>query len=124
MSAALLLPQQTAVEEPPRKRFTREEVDRLSELGFFDGCRYELIDGDLIDKMGQNPPHARATQLVLTWLAGVFGTQCIRVQLPLEASPADQKRSLPEPDLAVLAQTSPNTANGTPAATNCCWQLK
>ena len=40
---------------PPRKRFSREEVDRLIDTGFFNGQRYELIDGDLIDKMDKSP---------------------------------------------------------------------
>ena len=41
--------------------------------GVFAGQRFELIDGDLIDKMGQNPPHAGAIQLLLELLTGVFG---------------------------------------------------
>jgi hypothetical protein len=49
----------------PRKHFTRKEFDRLSESGVFESGRYELIDGDLIEKMGQNPAHAFAIQLVL-----------------------------------------------------------
>lgn len=115
MSAAPLLPYKDAVEALPRKRFTREEVDRLTESGFFDGCRYELIDGDLVNKMGQNPPHARSIQLALTWLANIFGTQRIRVQLPIEASLADRERSLPEPDLALLLKDNPEFAKRHPS---------
>jgi Uma2 family endonuclease len=103
MSAAPLLPPQAGVEALPRKRFTREEFDRLIETGFFDGQRYELIDGELIDKMGQNPPHAVAIQFALVWLGTVFNLKLIRVQLSIEASTADSGRSVPEPDLAVLA---------------------
>ncbi|HLI84629.1 MAG TPA: Uma2 family endonuclease [Bryobacteraceae bacterium] len=107
MSAAPLLPHDNAIEALPRKRFTREEVDRLRESGFFEGHRYELIDGDLIDKMGQNPRHASAIQLTLIWLAGIFGLPRVRGQLPIEASSADRTRSLPEPDLAVLLEHKP-----------------
>src|SRR6516225_597759 len=95
MSAALLL---------PRKQFTREEVGRLLEAGFFAGERYELIDGDLIDKMGQNPPHAFVIGLVLKWLASFIEIGRIRVQLSMEASTEDRERSLPEPDFAVLVE--------------------
>jgi Uma2 family endonuclease len=109
MSATPLLPSFET-----RKRFTREEVDRLTETGFFEGFRYELIDGDLIDKMGQNPPHAHSIQLALRWLASIFGTDRIRVQLPMEASPADRERSLPEPDLAVVAEDKPEFAKRHP----------
>jgi hypothetical protein len=51
MSAATL--------QPPRKRFTRTEVAQMLDAGLFAGQRFELIDGDLIDKMGQNPPHSQ-----------------------------------------------------------------
>ena len=39
----------------PRVRFTREDVDKMIDAGLFAGRRLELIDGDLIEKMGQNP---------------------------------------------------------------------
>lgn len=89
---------------PARKRFTREEVDRLAETGVFAGQRYELIDGDLIDKMGQNPPHVSAIQRLLECLAMFFAVGIIRVQHPMEAAPGDRERSLPEPDVAVLRE--------------------
>jgi len=107
MSAAPLLPPQGGVEVLRRKRFTREEFDRLIQSGFFDGQRYELIDGELIDKMGQNPPRAVAIRLALAWLVSVFKPNLIQIQLPIEASPADRGRSLPEPDLAILAEDKP-----------------
>jgi Uma2 family endonuclease len=87
-----------------RKRFTRQEVDRLAGLGAFEGQRYELIDGDLIDKMGQNPPHAFSFSLLLSTLLRFLDSTLIRIQLPIEAEEGDRERSLPEPDLAVLAE--------------------
>jgi len=106
MSAALLPPFLTP-EALPRKRFTRQEVERLMESGVFDGQRWELIDGDLIDKMGQKPLHASAIRRVLIALAKIFDLSLIQVQLPIEASSEDRERSLPEPDLAVLAEVNP-----------------
>jgi len=114
MSAALLLPPQTGAEALPRKRFTREEFDRLIETGFFEGQRYELIDGDLIDKMGQNPPHALSIRRAFAWLARVFKPILVQVQLPVEASAADRRRSVPEPDLSVLAEDKPEFARRLP----------
>lgn len=90
----------------PRKRFTRAEVQQMMNVGLFAGQRYELIDGDLIDKMGQNPPHASAIRLLLELLAGIFGLKRVQVQLPVEVSTEDRERSMPEPDLAVLAADS------------------
>lgn len=103
MPATPLLHAQVPSEALPRKRFTRTEVERLLATGIFDGRRYELIDGDLVDKMGQNPPHAYAIQLALRWLASFLEAGRIRVQLPMEASGEDREHSVPEPDLAVIA---------------------
>ena len=114
MSAGLVLPSQAAAEALPRKRFTREEVDRLTKTGFFEGRRYELVDGDLIDKMGQRPAHAYGIQLMLKWLASILGIDSIRVQLPIEVSAADRERSLPEPDLAILVEAEPEYAKRHP----------
>lgn len=72
--------------------------------GLFAGQRFELIDGDLIDKMGQNPPHASAIRFLLMSLIRIFGAERILVQLPIEAAAAEQERSLPEPDLSVLVE--------------------
>ncbi len=73
----------------------------MTGLGLFAGQRYELIDGDLIDKLGQKPPHADAIQLLLELLAGVFGLRRIRVQFPLEVAAGDRRYYFPEPDLSV-----------------------
>jgi Uma2 family endonuclease len=85
---------------PPRKRFTVSEVEQMLEVGLFAGQRLELIDGDLIDKMGQNPPHSFAIRLVLGWLAQILEPGRILVQSPMQAG----EWNLPEPDLAVLAE--------------------
>src|SRR5882724_11601926 len=101
MSAANLLPFPGPLEALPRKRFTREEVDIMTRAGIFEGQRWELIDGELIDKMGQNPPHAFAIRLIHAWLVGFLGGAWVQMQLPIEASRGDRERSLPEPDIAV-----------------------
>jgi Uma2 family endonuclease len=91
-------------EGPVRKRFTRTDVERMLDAGIFEGQRFELIDGELIYKMEQKPPHSYSIQLVLDWLASFLGTRVIRVQLSIEASGDDRETSEPEPDIAVLAE--------------------
>jgi Uma2 family endonuclease len=91
---------------PPRKRFTRAEVQEMLEAGLFADQRCELIDGDLIDKMGQNPPHAVAIRRIKVVLTGIFGAEKILVQAPIEVAAAEQKWTWPEPDVAVLAAQS------------------
>jgi Uma2 family endonuclease len=79
-----------------RKVWTREEAARLSEL--FPGERLELIEGDLITKMGQKPAHAYVVALLTSLLAAAFPER-VRVQLAIDI--ADPK-SEPEPDLVLL----------------------
>jgi hypothetical protein len=107
VSAALLLPYQ-ATPDAPRKRFTRQEVDRLLDAGVFDGQRWELIDGELFDKMGQKPPHAGTIRRMVKLLTRVFGEDLVQGQLPIEAGGADRDRSLPEPAVAVLRESKPD----------------
>lgn len=98
----------------PRKKFTREEVNCMLAQGFFTGQRFELIDGELIDKMGQGPRHATAIHLLMILLAKVFGLERVRGQLPMEAGPRDRKWSQPEPDLAVLLKENIDLKNRHP----------
>src|SRR5437016_4115209 len=87
-----------------RKRFTRDVVYRMMDAGVFEGQRFELIDGELIDKTGQNPPHSLTIQLLQNWLGGCIRLQNLRVQLSMEASGDHRERSEPEPDVAVLKE--------------------
>jgi Uma2 family endonuclease len=103
----MTVPNPASVESLPRKKFTREEVEHLIDVGAFVDQRYELIDGELIDKMGQKPAHATGVHLVLKWLLTLFKIDFIRVQSPMEASGPDRDRSVPEPDLIVLKKTTP-----------------
>jgi len=99
----------------PRKRFTRSDVHEMLDTGIFAGQRFELIDGDLIDKMGQSPSHAWAIHTVMVVLMEIFGIELVDVQMPIEASPADREYSEPEPDLAVLTARKPDFAHRHPS---------
>ena len=99
---------------PLRKHFTRAEVQLMQDSGLFAGARYELINGDLIDKMGQNSPHAAGVRKLLKIFAALVGADRVLVQLPIEASATDSDRSLPEPDIAILNQASDDYDNRHP----------
>ncbi len=43
---------------PPRKRWTREEVDRLESLGLLETSNLGVIEGNLLDRRLKNRRHA------------------------------------------------------------------
>jgi Uma2 family endonuclease len=103
MSVAVL-PPPVPVDALVRKRFTRDEYQQMLDSGIFAGQRLELIDGELIDKMGQNPPHAATLRQVLLLLAEIFGLNLVLGQSPVEVATRDSKSNFPEPDLSVLRE--------------------
>ena len=80
----------------------------MLDSGVFQGQAFELIDGDIIDKMGQTPPHSSGGQLVMIRLIAIFGATRIRVQSSIEVAKSDAERSWPEPDVIVLAEAKPD----------------
>lgn len=87
-----------AVRQP--HRWTRKQYERLVGLGAFDpDQRVELIEGEIVDMAPQKPPHAVALSLLHDALRQAYEkTFVIRAQAPLSLD----KRSAPEPDIAVV----------------------
>jgi Uma2 family endonuclease len=80
-------------------RWTQRQVHRLDELGFFADRYVELLEGYLYE-MTIDPPHSAACGLANEVLRLAFGAgYTVRSQTPLDLG----RRSLPEPDLAVVA---------------------
>jgi Uma2 family endonuclease len=86
-----------------RKLWTREEVARLNET--FPEQRFELIEGELINKMGQKPPHAYLVTILNKILSEAFPGK-VRVQLSISLPDPEGIRSEPEPDIVVLKRES------------------
>jgi Uma2 family endonuclease len=95
-------PSPPVAQYPPRKRWTRAECAALEAAGIFDQQRVELIEGELIDKMGKNRPHADVAALLIGWLIQVFGTRRVNAEVPIDVSPEDNPTNEPEPDLIVF----------------------
>lgn len=66
--------------------------------------RLELIEGELISRMGKKRPHVNVMILVMEWLSGVFGARYVNPEAPIDVSPEDNPTNEPEPDLVVLKQ--------------------
>jgi len=88
--------------DPPRKLWTRSEYDELSSSGSLNGQRLELIEGELINKMGKKRPHVNSLTLLRGWLEGVFGVRLVNSEAPIDVAPEDNPSNEPEPDLIVL----------------------
>jgi len=105
-----------AVAQPPLKTWTRAELDALDAAGLLAGTRFELIEGEIFDKMGQNPPHAAAVSILAAAVSEVFGATKVRTQSPVEPADAESARSLPHPDVAVTREPGPAYRSSHPGA--------
>ncbi|MFN3422762.1 MAG: Uma2 family endonuclease [Armatimonadota bacterium] len=83
-----------------RRKFSKAEYYKMAEMGFFDGQRVELIDGEVILMSPQEAGHATAVGLIADTLQTVFREGfVIRLQQPLDLGEAYE----PEPDIAVVS---------------------
>src|SRR5678816_3338725 len=100
MADTLVRPHSENEPEPRRKRWTRQECAKLVEFGLLRG-RYELIDGEIIEKMGQGWLHSYVLVRLTTLLTALFGGDFLRGQLPMMV-PGETNE--PEPDIAITTQ--------------------
>jgi Uma2 family endonuclease len=104
------LPRSPRLKKSGLFRFTAEQAYKLAEMGFFDDRHVELLDGILFE-MTINPPHMVAAHLAFTILTQTFGADRLVGQgMPLDLG----RRTLPEPDIAVVAGTIRDYSNAHP----------
>jgi Uma2 family endonuclease len=90
---------------PPHKRWTRDECAVLESTRLVDLERYELIEGELVLKMGKSQAHMRALMLLVAWLRSVFGETFVAQEPSIGLRPDDNASSEPEPDAIVLTRS-------------------
>jgi Uma2 family endonuclease len=88
----------------PRRRFTIDEYHRMGEAGVLsEDDRVELLDGEIVQMTPIGAPHASCVDRLNALLARRLGKSAIvRVQNPIILD----RRSEPQPDLALLAPRS------------------
>lgn len=96
------VPEFVEAEVLPHKTWTREELAVLEATGVFDGTHYELIDGELIDKMGKKRRHVRGSQNVNIQLGAIFGARLVEQEAPIDVAAEDLPKNEPEADIVVL----------------------
>ena len=92
------------VSSPSRVWFTRDNCETLVSMSLLQ-MPYELIDGEVISKMGQNALHCSGMRLVTRWLAEVYGLDFVSSQLTLEVLQEDRLHSDPLPDAFVTTKS-------------------
>jgi len=101
MAIAIARPVSVEDAVPELKSWTVEEYLRLFETGFLpsEGASFELLQGQVIRKLGQNQPHVSCIVLLSEALRIAFGSGFVVVQqLPIQLGEV----SRPEPDVMVL----------------------
>lgn len=84
-----------------RRDITVEDYHRMADAGIFGPEeRVELIDGELIEMAPIGNPHWTRHAIITNYLNGVLGSRAFIV--PQGSFPLD-RRSEPQPDIAVLA---------------------
>ena len=76
--------------------------------------RLELVEGELIDKMGKNRPHTIALTYLRRALELLFGWEYVDTETTIDVAPEDNPTSEPEPDLIVLTRPSKEFPSGNP----------
>jgi Uma2 family endonuclease len=94
------IPAPVAPPDPPRKRWTRAQCATLEASGLLDQESLELVQGELISKMGKKRRHKRLQE----WLVRVFGWRFMDAEAPIDVAPEDNPTNEPVPDLIVLRQ--------------------
>ncbi len=88
-----------------RKIWTREEAHALVDLGFPNAEKLELINGELIDRMGKKHLHVLWQVLAMNWLQTAFGPEYVRSEAPTDVAAEDNVHNEPEPDLMVTVNS-------------------
>jgi Uma2 family endonuclease len=89
-------------EGPRRKRWTRAECAAIEAAGVLDVTHLELIEGELIDKMGKKRPHVTSHKSMQLLLEDLFGSRFVLAENPIDVAPEDNPTNEPEPDVTVL----------------------
>ncbi len=87
-----------------RKKWTVRECRRMTETGLLAPGKFELIEGEVISKMGQGRLHIAVVTRIIAVLTAIFGSESVQNQAQIGIGEIDENND-PEPDVAVLRGT-------------------
>ncbi len=105
MTAVVEQPLSAAGDGIRKKRWTREEVAILERHGVFDGEHWELIEGELISRMGKTWRHTAALVALRMAMRRIFDEAQVITEPAIYVHPQDTPSNEPEPDL-IIARAS------------------
>jgi Uma2 family endonuclease len=100
--------------DPPRKHWTRTECAALEASGVLEQEKLELVEGELISKMGKKRPQANSAMLLAEWFVQIFGFRFVNQEVPIDVAPEDNPTNEPVPDFIVLTQEGQNFRSANP----------
>jgi Uma2 family endonuclease len=84
-----------------RKKWSIKECRFLVENGLLEPGKYELIEGEIVFKMGQGRLHVAVVSKIIAVLMRIFGSESVQAQAQIGVGELDEF-SDPEPGAAVL----------------------
>ena len=96
-----------------RRRWTANDCDTFEAIGILEPGAYELLEGEVIEKVGQNIAHSIANGKTFLALTLIFGADF--VLMPVSVPVSDHDR--PEPDVFVTKRPSHDYLTSDPT---CC----
>ena len=96
-----------------RKKWTADECDQLERYGFLPQ-RYELLNGEIVNKMGQNLPHAFGVSGITFYLYGFLTRNEVISQTTVIVAPEDAPSNRPQPRCCGFDLCYPKTRFGHP----------
>ena len=84
-----------------RKKWSVHECESMVKSGLLTPGKYELIEGEIIFKMGQGRLHIAVITRIIAALTAIFGIKSIQSQAQIGIGEKDEFND-PEPDVTVL----------------------
>lgn len=98
-------------DEPRPRLWTKDEYYRMGELGWFNGQKAELLEGEIVVTSPQGPLHFSTLERVARVLSVLLpGPYAVRAQGPIDLGPHTE----PEPDVAVVTARPDHYATAHP----------
>jgi Uma2 family endonuclease len=113
--------QQQAIPALIPAKITLEQYHRMVDVGIWDTCHVELLNGVVVEMSPEGTPHASKRTTTHEYLAQVLGD---RAQIRIGAPITLPNGSEPEPDIAIVQRVEDNYLSHHPDPENIFWVME